>query len=200
MPEFDTLHDLLVHIGAQELDSHSLTGYIPDIVRLTLKEDDTERRIRFTYTDDWFGEQARKLHEEQGIPRFSYKGDAGFDLPVILEPPEIKLGYKRIWPGTRSMLHTGIILEFPKGYWGRIVHRSSTESQRQLRVIEGIIDDYRGEVLVQVHNMNTCAVDVFNSCKYAQMIIARTANFSIEYADELRPSDRGANGFGSSGQ
>jgi dUTP pyrophosphatase len=200
MPKFDTLHDLFAHLRTMNLTTHDLMVNIPDIIRLVMKEDNIERKIRFTYTNDWFGEQARKLHEEQGIPRFSYSGDAGFDLPIILDPKDAKIGYKRIWPSTRAMLNTGIILEFPKDYWGRIVHRSSTESQRQLRVIEGIIDDYRGEVLVQVHNMNTCAVDVFNGHKYAQMILARTANFNIEYADELRQSDRGANGFGSSGQ
>ena len=105
----------------------------------------------------------------------------------------------QIWPGERVILHTGVVMEFPVGYWGRIIHRSSTERRSRLRIIEGVIDDYRGEILIQVHNGNSCHASVEHGHKLAQLIIHKTANFECEPADELRPSVRGAKGFGSSG-
>ena len=153
--------------------------------------------IRYTYTDDEYGKAARKLHAQKGVLGRSYPGDAGVDLPTVLHPDE---GDElQIWPGERVILHTGVIMEFPVGYWGRIIHRSSTERRSRLRVIEGVIDDYRGEILIQVHNGNSCHASVGHGHKLAQLIIHKTASFECEPADELRPSVRGARGFGSSG-
>lgn len=94
-------------------------------------------------------------------------------------------------------------MEFPIGYYGRIVHRSSTEKNHRLRVIEGIIDDYRGELYLQVHNTNSCKVSVYHGDRLGQLILARTYPFpiqAVEDNEELRPSKRGFNGFGSSGK
>lgn len=156
-------------------------------------------KIRYKYTEDEYGEEAKRIHQEIPIQR-AYPGDAGIDLPTILSAADRKHGGLEIWPNEREMLHTGLYMEFPVGYYGRIIHRSSTEKKHRLRVIEGIIDDYRGEILIQVHNTNSCKVNVYHGDRLGQIILARTYPFPIEEAQELRPSSRGSNGFGSSGK
>ena len=141
-----------------------------------------------------------ELHKEIGIPKYAYPGDAGFDLSIVLSKEDSKNGSQIIWPNERGLLHTGMIFEFPIGYHGRIIHRSSCEKNYRLRVIEGTIDAYRGEVLVQVANQNSCQVVVKHGNKLAQMIILPNSGFGIEYSEILQPTKRGSNGFGSSGK
>lgn len=156
--------------------------------------------IRYTYTDDEYGAAARKLYEEKGSLRYAYEGDAGFDLATILSNEELKLGHKKIWPNERDFVHTGLIFEFPIGYHGRIIHRSSTEKIHRIRIIEATMDDYRGEGLIQVANNNSCHVEIQHGHKLAQMVVLPNAGFKIEYTDELRPSKRSNKGWGSSGK
>lgn len=152
-------------------------------------------QIKIKYTDDQFGKASKKL----GLPKYVYFGeDAGFDIPVVLDEDSRKHGLT-IYPGDRILLHSGMMMEFPVGYWARIIHRSSTERRYRLRVIEGVIDDYRGEIITQVHNMNTFPIVVEHGQKIAQMILCNVCPFEIVEANELRPSKRSGNGFGSSG-
>lgn len=175
--------------------------FVSDIINLIkLCDNDVSGKIKFTFTDNEYGEMAKNFYQQNGSINRAYAGDAGIDLPVMLSKDEQSHGSKKVWPNEREMLHTGIIMEFPTGYYGRIIHRSSTEKIHRLRVIEGVIDDYRGEILVQVHNQNTACVDVYHGSRIAQLILSKTCPFLIEYADKLRESDRGANGFGSSGK
>lgn len=174
---------------------------VKTIVHNTIKEIFSKEPIRYSFTDDEYGEAAKKL--SQDMPNYlthSYPGDAGIDLPIVLNEQDRNHTRKLIWPDERVMLHTGIIMEFPIGFWGRIIHRSSTEKQHRLRVIEGVIDDYRGEILIQVHNGNACQVEVYHGDRLAQLILAKTASFKCEYSNTLRPSKRSTSGFGSSGR
>ena len=186
-----------------EFDYKMPVGIVNDLIKLAQLSRQSHyknEKIRFTYTDDIYGELARELHNKRPLKR-SYDGDAGVDLPVVLTEEEIGEDGYFVYPGERDRLHTGIKMEFPVGYYARIVHRSSTEKARRLRVIEGIIDDYRGEILIQVHNLqNTWPIRVHHGERLGQIILARTAPFAVEYASELRPSQRGDSGFGSSGK
>ena len=177
----------------------SLVNDILKIAYLQHKLDEECGKIRFKYTDDEYGELARELHVKEPLKR-AYPGDAGIDLPIVLSEEDQKHGSKKVWTGEREMLHTGIIMEFPIGYFGRIIHRSSTEKVHRLRVIEGVIDDYRGEILVQVHNQNAANVDVYHGSRIGQLILAKTYPFEILKSSELRSSERGSKGFGSSGK
>lgn len=177
----------------------SIVDDIMALNRLSLLNELSNNEIRYKYTDDEYGREAKKIHGFSPIKR-AYDGDAGIDLPVILKEEHRKVGAMEVWPNEREMLHTGICMEFPIGYYGRIIHRSSTEKNHRLRVIEGVIDDYRGELLVQVHNTNSCKVSVYHGDRLSQLIIARTYPFVVNEAEELRPSVRGSKGFGSSGK
>jgi dUTP pyrophosphatase len=103
-------------------------------------------------------------------------------------------------PGESRDLPTGIAVEFPAGYWGRITGRSSTLRKRGLFVNEGVIDaGYRGELLVYVTNRQSTRVEVASGERLAQLIVQPVVQAPAEWSDELSPSDRGTNGFGSTG-
>jgi len=181
---------------------HLPTSIVDDILALNKMSDDImfdKEKIKFKYVDDEYGAMAKEWHEKHHSLKRAYKGDAGIDLPIVLSEAEQEHGGLRIWSGDRISLHTGIIMEFPEGYWGRIIHRSSTEKDRRLRIIEGVIDDYRGEILVQVHNQNSDTVEVYHGDRIGQIIIAKSCPFTIEHSYTLRESHRGSKGFGSSG-
>lgn len=181
-------------IAAHKYKLPDLTQFIADIIIAYEREQQSTNFIDVQYTDDEYGAAAKKL----GLIKHAYAGDAGIDLPTILPISDREKGLT-IFPGDRIMLQTGLRMAFPKGYWGRIIHRSSTEKAYRLRVIEGVIDDYRGPLLVQVHNMNSFPIQVLHGQRMAQLILAKTASFNAREVDNLPPSERGTNGFGSSG-
>lgn len=156
---------------------------------------DCREYIDIAYTNDEYGIAAREL----GLIKRAYNDDAGIDLPTVLAEVDRKNGLT-IFPGERVILHTGMTMAFPKGYWGRIIHRSSTERRYRLRVIEGVIDNYRGEILVQVHNGNTFPIIIEHGQRLGQLILIQNAVFPCRIVEKLPPSDRGDSGFGSSGQ
>jgi dUTP pyrophosphatase len=135
-----------------------------------------------------------------GLPKYAYEGDAGFDLRVVLPEDQIKDGLT-IFPGERVLISCGIAIQMEKGWWARITHRSSTEKKLRLRVVEGTIDEgYTGEIFTQVHNPNTFSLNIKHGDRLAQMIFHRLHQAEFEEVDELGTTDRGANGFGSSGK
>ena len=104
-----------------------------------------------------------------------------------------------------KLLHlpTGIALEIPVGYAGLIYARSGLSCKQGLAPANkvGVIDaDYRGEIIVALHNHGDSAKTVEPGDRIAQMVITPflTANF-IE-TDELNDTVRGEGGFGSSGK
>jgi dUTP pyrophosphatase len=169
-----------------------------NVLRVIEEREEQKRagKIRIKYTNDEYGEASKQL----GLPKYTYFGeDAGMDLPVVLSREYKSIGFT-IFPGDRSVLHSGLLIEPPQGYWSRIIHRSSTERRHRLRVIEGIIDwGYRAEVLTQVHNSNTFPITIQHGQRIAQLILCPLSYFSVEEADKLSDSQRGTMGFGSSG-
>lgn len=195
------MEDNQYNIGKLKLISADTLKSDPEFVKLIkeiITEHDksvfTDNYIDLIYSNDEYGKEARKL----GLIKHAYEGDAGIDLPTVLLHEDREHG-KMIYPGDRTMLHTGIHVAFPKGYWGRIIHRSSTEKRSRLRVIEGVIDDFRGPLLVQVHNMNSFPITVHHGQRIAQLIVVKTASFKCREVEHLPPSQRGSNGWGSTG-
>lgn len=175
--------------------------FIDDMIQLIALNEEQHfknEKIRYKYTDDEYGAAARELHKNIPLRRI-YSGDAGIDLPIVLGPDEIKHG-KKIWPHEYEDLHTGVIMEFPVGYFAQVVHRSSAAKKHRLVVVTGIIDDYRGEIFVRVYNPNSCALEVNHGERIGQMILAKVRPFQLKESSQLRPSERGNKGFGSSGK
>lgn len=146
-------------------------------------------QVKFT------SEEARKF----GLPKYAFKGDAGFDLRVILPESDREHG-TTIFPGERKLLDAGIQISLPDDHWGRITHRSSTERRLRLRVVEGTIDSgYTGPIYVQVSNDNTFPIKVQHGDRIAQMIVCPVIQVGIVETNQLPSTDRGSKGFGSTG-
>lgn len=125
-------------------------------------------------------------------PWRQHLGDAGFDL-FVSETVTI--------PGRGfADIPCGINVEIPEGHWGMLTGRSSTIRDRGLLVTQGIIDNgYRGPMFAGVQNMRPAAVRVNKGDRIAQLILLPLFDRAVEQVYELSASDRGVQGFGSSG-
>ena len=136
--------------------------------------------------------KVQRLNDDATLPGYGYAGDAGMDLAVV--------GRHVLAPGESRDLPTGIAVEMPPGFWGRITGRSSTLRKRGLFINEGVIDNgYRGELLVYVTNRQSTPVEIEPGDRLAQLILHQIVHTDPEWVDELSPSERGTAGFGSTG-
>lgn len=129
------------------------------------------------------------------------EGNVGIDLRVLTDNCDAV----SIEPGGFWKFHTGIQMEIPQGYYVSIKPRSSTGCKKTLRLMntEGVIDsNYRGEVIVFIHNFGKDYVTVENNERLCQMVLCKDENpsFVIEEVSELSSTDRGEGGFGSTGR
>ena len=134
----------------------------------------------------------KRCHSEATIPKKATPRAAGFDLHSIEECEIPANGMKKI--------PTGICVEIPEGYFGKIFDRSSLAIQ-QLVTLGGIIDnDYRGELLVILQNLSTSPYTVKKNDKIAQLVFTSQPEFEFRETCELENTSRGEKGFGSSGK
>ena len=155
----------------------------------------------------------KRLTHTALIPTKAHASDAAFDL--YLDAPdalyhewnggvEVKAARGiKIRPHETVMLHTGIAMETPVGYYAAIYARSGLASKQGLRPANcvGIVDSatYRGEVLVALHNDSDETRIVHHNDRIAQIAILPVLNVKLIEADELSETERGSDGFGSSG-
>lgn len=139
----------------------------------------------------------KKISENAIIPTYGTEFSAGADIYALLENDiEIK-------PNETVMIKTGLQMEIPEGYAGFIYPRSGISVKRGLAPANkvGVIDsDYRGEVMVALHNHSTIAQKVEKGERIAQLIIAPYVHADFIEADELDDTVRGEGGFGSTGK
>lgn len=138
----------------------------------------------------------KKLHEKAIVPTYGSAFAAGADLYACEDAPVT------IAPGETKLVHTGIAMAIPTGLVGLIYARSGLASKRGLAPANkvGVIDsDYRGELMVALHNHGTVAQTVEVGERIAQLVLAPyyAADFSV--VDSLDDTARGAGGFGSTG-
>lgn len=147
------------------------------------------------------------------IPKKNFTSDACFDL--YLDAPdaiyhewnggvEVKAARGiKIRPNETVMLHTGIAMETPVGYYAAIYARSGLACKQGLRPANcvGIIDcDFRAEVMVALHNDSAETRIVHHGDRIAQMAILPVLDVKLVEADNLSETERGSGGFGSSGK
>lgn len=126
------------------------------------------------------------------IPFKAHKTDAGFDMFVDEDCYVSK--------NTKQLLSTGIAMAIPDGYYGRLVGRSHIHTKTPLTVVEGVIDsEYRGEVKIMVHTFQGVDVPIKKRTSVAQLIIQPIIEVEPEVASSLSTTERGENGFGSTG-
>ena len=138
----------------------------------------------------------KKISDKAILPTYGSENAAGMDMYSI-ETVTID-------PGQTVMVHTGICMEIPDGYFGALYPRSGLATKRGLRLANcvGVIDsDYRGEVVVALHNDSTAPQVVRDGDRIAQLIISPYARpLVLSEVDELSNTSRGAGGFGHTGR
>lgn len=140
--------------------------------------------------------RVKKLHPAAKLPTYGSAEAAGADLYACLEKTVT------IEPGQSAFVPTGIAMEVPKGCAGLIYARSGLACKQGLAPANkvGVIDsDYRGQIVVVLHNHGQQPQTVENGERIAQMVITPVLTPPYEEAEELSDSDRGAGGFGSTG-
>lgn len=130
------------------------------------------------------------------LPTYGSQDAAGADLYACLESPVT------VDPGESAWISTGIALEVPKGCAGLIYARSGLACKKGLAPANkvGVVDsDYRGEVVVVLHNHGDQPQTVAPGERIAQLVITPVLTPSYQEVDALSSSQRGTGGFGSTG-
>lgn len=141
----------------------------------------------------------KKLYEDTILPTRADNGSAGMDLYAYLNDDYMRV----IKPHTTEMISVGFAMETPNNTYGAIFARSGLSSKKGLRPANctGVVDStYRGEVFVALHNDTDTPQQIMNGDRIAQMIIMEYPTVGIIETDTLSETERGTNGFGSSGQ
>ena len=133
----------------------------------------------------------KKLDERATVPSYGSEFSAGADIYALCDEP------MTIEAGKTAFVHTGISLEIPEGLVGLIYARSGLAPANKGGVIDS---DYRGEIVVALHNHGDVARTVSMGDRIAQMVFAPYVYADFEEADELCDTARGSGGFGSTGK
>ena len=137
----------------------------------------------------------KKLSEGARLPVYGSEYAAGADL-FALEGTEIPAGETRF-------VHTGIAIELEKGTVGLVYARSGLACKQDLAPANkvGVIDcDYRGEVMVALHNHGKETRTVEAGERIAQLVVAPVYHAEFEEVEALSSTVRGEGGFGSTGK
>lgn len=126
-------------------------------------------------------------------PGYATSSAAGCDLKAMIET--------RVLPGGCTIVPTGVCIALPDGYEGQVRGRSGLNFKHSLVVPTGTIDaDYRGEIYVKIYNLSLKDYIIRPGDRIAQLIISKVERAEWEIVEDLDDTDRGNNGFGSSGK
>lgn len=139
-----------------------------------------------------------KTYSDAIVPKYATDGAACFDLHAITEKPMEILG-----PNESIVVRTGLAFEIPPGHVLMVFSRSGHGFKHGVRLANGtgIVDaDYRGEVLVCLHNDNPDDAFVINNGdRIAQAMLMPVPRVTFHVVEQLSITERGAGGFGSTG-
>lgn len=126
------------------------------------------------------------------MPTRAHETDAGLDLysreDCIVEAKE------------SATFDTGVHIAIPNGFVGFLKSKSGLNVKHGL-ISDGVIDaGYTGSIVVKLYNLSGYDYKIKAGDKITQLVILPVATASLELADSLDDTDRGANGFGSSGR
>lgn len=137
-----------------------------------------------------------KLDKNATVPSYGTEFSAGADL-YALSGQEIELK-----PNETVLVHTGIAMEIPEGYAGFVFARSGIATKRGLAPANkvGVIDsDYRGEIMVALHNHSDKVQKIEDNERVAQLVIMPYLRAEFIEAETLDETERASGGFGSTG-
>ena len=139
----------------------------------------------------------KKLHPKAILPTYGSAGAAGADLYALPDGEPVVIN-----PGETVFIHTGLSMAIPEGYVGLNFARSGLASKQGLAPANkvGVIDsDYRGELMVALHNHSDTPRTVEPGDRVAQFLIMPVITAHFTEVDTLDETQRGAGGFGSTG-
>lgn len=143
----------------------------------------------------------RRLPHGRGLeaPARASSESAGLDLRAAVDTP------LEVAPGQRVLVPTGFVMELPPGWEGQIRPRSGLAARFGITLLNtpGTLDsDYRGEIQVLMIHHGSEPFTIQRGDRIAQLVIAPVAQVRLEEVEgeELRATDRGGGGFGSTGR
>ena len=142
--------------------------------------------------------QFKQLDHAKGLPLPSYETSAAAGMDI-----RAALGFSiTLKPGERMLIPTGLQMALPEGYEAQIRPRSGLAIKHGITMLNspGTIDaDYRGEVKVIAINHGTEDFTIQHGDRIAQMVISPVVQLGIQVVDDLSDTERGTDGFGSTG-
>ena len=141
--------------------------------------------------------KVKKMKDNAILPTRGSEQAAGIDLYANLDKDYIVIS-----PGETRMFGSGIACEFPEGYWGMIVPRSSIGIKRHLNIPQGaavIDEDYVSEIMLAFYNHGETNQIIENGERVAQLVLLPYYMFDIIEVDELKQTKR-SGGIGSTGR
>jgi dUTP pyrophosphatase len=136
--------------------------------------------------------KVKRIHPAAKLPTRGTDWSAGADLCCL---EAFTLG-----PRERKSVPTGLVVEIPPGWYGRIAPRSGLAARHGVDTLAGVVDsDYRGELMALIANTGEVPVGFDAGDRIAQLIIERAAVCDYVWTDDLTETERGEDGFGSTG-
>lgn len=139
----------------------------------------------------------KKLDARAHLPAYGSSFAAGADLYACSDGDIV------VPAGETVFVHTGIAVELPAGTVGLVYARSGLACKKDLAPANkvGVIDcDYRGEIMVALHNHGAETRTLSHGERIAQLVVAPYYVAEFEEAETLSETVRGAGGFGSTGR
>ena len=136
--------------------------------------------------------RVKKLNQNATLPTRGSGGAVGYDLYSTEE--------LMVPPAHRALVGTGIAIVLPVGVYGRVAPRSGLAVKHGIQVGAGVIDpDYTGEIKVVLFNHGDKDFEVKKGDRIAQLILERCETPEVEEVGEVKDTERGSKGFGSTG-
>lgn len=126
-------------------------------------------------------------------PVRGHSTDAGLDLRTPIE--------FTIRPHDSYVIDTGVHIELPKGTYGQLFSKSGLNVKHSIVSLGGTVDEgYTGSIVVKLYNESDKEYHFNAGDKVVQLVIMNYLTPDIEYVDRLDDTERGDNGFGSTGK
>jgi dUTP pyrophosphatase len=138
----------------------------------------------------------KRLENGADLPLPSYATDGAAGLDICTADAGV------LQPGGRKIVATGFAVEVPEGYELQCRPRSGLAAKHGITVVNapGTIDsDYRGEIMVILHNLGGAPFSFVRGDRIAQLVLAPVTKAEPVEVEELSSTERGENGFGSTG-
>ncbi|MDA3840670.1 MAG: dUTP diphosphatase [Patescibacteria group bacterium] len=150
------------------------------------------KELHDNYTDDFYNIlKVEKIFDNAKLPTRSYEHDAGLDLSSVES--------KTIYPGERAIVRTGLKIAIPEGHVGLVWDKSGL-AKTGLNTMGGVIDaGFRGELTINIANVSNNIYNIEIGQKIAQLLIQKIENPLILETKLDDKTERGENGYGSSG-